>query len=122
MTEVQRTDPAARRLAVLLLILSALIGTLLLVGFERYGTALRDWLLSEPGELAYRVRLFFFLSALVLAVPLSAFAVYIWSLGAKVIGTRQFPPPNYRVTRDTPVIRGQAAVLRARGLKVLAGA
>jgi hypothetical protein len=37
-----------------------------------------------------------------------------------VLRARQFPPPEYRVIRDTPVIGGQAAVLRGRGLKVLA--
>ena len=47
MTEVRRPDPAAR-LAVLLVIVGVLVATLLIVGFERYGTPLRDWLLSEP--------------------------------------------------------------------------
>lgn len=120
MTEVRRADPAARRLTVLLVIVGVLVATLLIVGFERYRTLLRDWLLSEPGELGYRVRLVFFLSAAVLSAPLVAFAVYLWSLGAKVLRVRQFPPPGYRVIRDTPVIGGQAAVLRGRSLKVLA--
>jgi hypothetical protein len=120
MTEVRRADPAARRLTVLLVIVGVLVATLLIVGFERYRTLLHDWLLSEPGELGYRVRLVFFLSAAVLSAPLVAFAVYLWSLGAKVLRARQFPPPGYRVIRDTPVIGGQAAVLRGRGLKVLA--
>ena len=62
----------------------------------------------------------FFLSAAVLSAPLVAFAVYLWSLGAKVLRVRQFPPPGYRVIRDTPVISGQAAELRGRALKVLA--
>ena len=61
----------------------------------------------------------FFLSAVVLSAPLVAFAVYLWSLGAKVLRARQFPPPGYRVIRDTPVIGGQAAVLRGRGSKFL---
>ena len=117
MTEVRRADPAARRQAVVLVVLGAVVGALLILGFERYRTPLRDWLLSEPGELGYRVRLVFFLSAAVLSAPLVAFAVYLWSLGAKVLRARQFPPPGYR---DTPVIGGQAAVLRGRGLKVLA--
>ena len=77
MTEVRRPDPAARRLAVLLVIVGVLVATLLIVGFERYGTPLRDWLLSEPGELGYRVRLVFFLSAAVLSAPLVA-----WCQGA----------------------------------------
>jgi len=120
MTEVRRADPSARRQAVLLIIFGALVGALLIVAFERYRTPLRDWLLSEPGELAYRVRLVFFLSAVVFLVPLVAFAVYFWSLGVKVLHTQQFPPPGARVIRDTPVIGGQAAVLRGCGLKVLA--
>ncbi len=120
MTEVRRADPAARRQAVLLIILGALVGTLLIVGFERYRTPLRDWLLSEPGEMAHRVKLVFLLSAAVLSAPLVAFAVYLWSFGAKVLRARQFPPPGFRVIRDTPVIDGRAAVLRGRGFKVLA--
>ena len=70
MTEVRRPDPAVRRLAVLLVIVGVLVATLLIVGFKRYGTGLRDWLLSEPGELGYRVRLVFFLSAAVLTALL----------------------------------------------------
>ena len=119
MTEVRRADPSARRQAVLLIIFGALVGALLIVAFERYRTPLRDWLLSEPGELGYRVRLVFFLFAVLLA-PLVAFAVYFWSLGVKVLHTQQFPPPGARVIRDTPVIGGQAAVLRGQGLKVFA--
>ena len=44
MTEVRRADPAARRLTVLLVIVGVLVATLLIVGFERYRTLLRDWL------------------------------------------------------------------------------
>lgn len=120
MTEVRKADTSARRQAVLLIIFGALVGALLIVAFERYRTPLRDWLLSKPGELGYRVRLVFFLSAIVLFTPLVAFAVYLWSLGVKVLRARQFPAPGYRVIRDTRVIGGQAAVLRGRGLKVLA--
>jgi hypothetical protein len=119
-TEVRRADPAARRQAVLFIIFGALVGTVLIVGFERYRTPLRDWLFSEPEELAHRVKLVFLLSAVVLSAPLVGFAVYLWSLGAKVLCARQFPPPGYRVIRDTPVIGGKAAVSRGRGFKVLA--
>ena len=119
MTEVRRADPGARRQAVLLVMLGALVGTLLIIGFERYRTPLRDWLLSEPGELVHRVKLVFLLSATVLTAPLVALAIYLWLLGARVLRARQFPPPAYRVIRDTPVIGGQAAVLRGRVFKVL---
>jgi hypothetical protein len=109
-----------RRLAVLLVILGTAVGALLILGLERYRTPLRDWLLSEPGDQARRVRLVFSVTATVLSAPLVAFAVYLWSLGAKVVRAGAFPPPGYRVVRDTPVITGRAAVGRGRGLKALA--
>jgi len=120
MTEVRRADPAARRQAVRFVILGALVGTVLIVGFERYRTPVHDWLLSKPEELAHRVKLVFLLSAVVLSAPLLTFAVYLWSLGANVLRARQFPPPGYRVMRDTPVIGGRAAVSRGRAFKLLA--
>jgi hypothetical protein len=104
---------------VVLVIVGVLAATLLIVGFKRYGTPLRNWLLAAPGELGYRVRLVFFLSAAVLSAPLVAFAVYLWSLGAKVLRARQFPPPGYRVIRDTPVIGGQAQYCAGAASKFL---
>ena len=122
MTEVRRADPAARRQAVVLVVLGAVVGALLILGFERYRTPLRDWLLSEPGELGYRVRLVFFLSAAVLSAPLVAFAVYLWSLGAKVLRARQFPPPGYRVIRDTPSSVGKPQYCEGAASKFLRSA
>lgn len=58
--------------------------------------------------------------AAVLSAPLVALAVYLWSLGARVLRAGQFPPPGYRVIRDTPVVGGQAAVLRGRAFRALA--
>jgi hypothetical protein len=120
MTEVRKADPAARRQAVVLVVFGALVGALLILGFERYRTPLHDWLLSDPRELGHRVKLVFLLAAALLSAPLAAFAAYLWSLGAKVIRAGEFPPPGYRVIRDTPVIAGRGAVLRGRSLKALA--
>ena len=120
MVEIRRADPAARRHTVLFVVLGALAGTLLLFGFEHYRIPLRDWVLSEPEKLAHRLKLVFLVSVAVLSAPLVAFAVYLWSLGAKVLRVEQFPPPGYRVIRDTPVIGGQAAMSRGRGLQMLA--
>ena len=51
--------------------------------------------------------------------PLIALAIYLWSLGAKLL-PEEFPPPGYRVICDTRIVAGQSAVMRGRGLKVLA--
>jgi hypothetical protein len=120
MTEVRKADPAARRRALTLVIVGAAIGAVLIIGFERYRVPLRDWLLSESGNPRLRLKLVFFLVATGASVPLLGFAAFLWSLGGKVSRAQEFPPPGYRVIRDTPVIRGSAAVFRARGLKGLA--
>jgi hypothetical protein len=93
---------------------------LLIVGFERYHTPLRDWILAEPEASAQRVKLVLLLLAALLLAPLLAFAAYVWSLGERVLRAREFPPPGFRVIRDTPVIMGERAISRGRLLKVLA--
>jgi hypothetical protein len=120
MTEVRRADPAVRRQAVSLVVFGTVVGALLILGLEHYRTPLRDWLLAEPGERARRVKLALSLPATLLSAPLVAFAAYLWSLGARVVRAGEFPPPGYRVIRDTSVIVGPAAVLRGRGLKAFA--
>lgn len=117
MTSVQKADPAARRQAVLLVVVGALVGALFLVGFERYRAALLDWFLSYPKQLAYRLRFFFILAAVSGSAPLFALAVYLWSLGGKVMRAQRFPPPGHRVYRDTPILEGHAAIARGRGFK-----
>ena len=120
MTEVQRADPAARRQVVLFIVVGALVGALLIIGFERYRSPLRDWLLSEPEQLAHRLRLLFLLSAVSVSAPLFGFATHLWSVSGRVLRAQQFPPPGHRVIRDTPILRGHAAISRGRTLKVLA--
>jgi hypothetical protein len=120
MTEIRRTDAAARRLALVVLALGAIAGLLLIVGIESYASPLRDWLFAEPRETARRVTVLVFGIAAILSMPLLAFAGWLWVLGSKVLHAREFPPPGTRVIRDTPVVHGQAAALRGRGIRLLA--
>lgn len=118
--KVRRADPAARRQAILLVAIGGVVGALLILGVERYRPMLRDWILSDPGTRRDRARLVLFLAAALLSAPLVAFAGYLWLLGSRILGSGEFPPPGYRVLRDTPVSTGRSAVLRGRGLEVLA--
>jgi hypothetical protein len=120
MTEVQRADPVARRHAVWSLVIGAIVGALLIVGFERYRLPLQDWVLSEPEEVAPRLKLLLFLCAGLLSAPLLSFAAYLWWLGSRVLRAHQYPPPGQRVIRDTPMLHGPAAVSRGWGFKILA--
>jgi hypothetical protein len=117
---VQRADPGARRQALILVGAAALVGTLLLLGFERYGESLRDWVLSDPEQSRSRLRLLFILFAAGASAPLLAFGGYLWVLGHKIVSAKQFPPPGQRVVRDTEVVEGEAAMARGRALKVFA--
>jgi hypothetical protein len=119
MREVRKADPAARRHAVLTVVLGALVGAFLIVGFDWYGNSVRDWVRAQPSDMPRRLRLLFLLGASLLSAPLLVFAVHFWSLGARVLRARQFPPPGYRVIRDTPVIGGRGALVRGRAFKIL---
>jgi hypothetical protein len=117
---IRKADPGARRRALLLVVAGTFIGAALLIGFERYSTRLRDWLSSEPAELAYRVKVASAFVVALISVPLLALAAYLGRLGTTVVRAQEFPPPGYRVFRDTSVVVGSAAIFRGRGLQVLA--
>jgi hypothetical protein len=118
--QIQKADPEARRRAVLTVIFGTAVGGLLISGFDHFGESFRAWLSSDPAQTAGRARLAMYLSALVLSAPVIAFAVYLWLLGKRVLRAQQFPPPGFRVIRDTPVIGGPAAVMRGQVIQVLA--
>lgn len=104
----------------LAVIFGAAVGGLLIAGFDHFGEPFRAWLSSDPAEAAHRARLVMYWSALVLSAPLIGFAVYLWLLGARVLRAQQYPPPGFRVIRDTPVVGGPAAVTRGQVIQILA--
>jgi Na+/phosphate symporter len=120
MSEVQKADPEARRKALLLIVFGAAIGGLLIAGFMHFGELLRDWILSDPAETAFRARLAICLMVALLALPLVGLAVYVWLIGARVLRTQRFPPPGLRVLHDTPVVSGSAAVTRGHAIQIVA--
>ena len=120
MSTVQKADPALRRKAMLIVVSGIVVGTLLIIVFERFQGPFLEWLLSEPENLEYRLGLFCFFSAVFGSAPLFAFAVYMWSFGDRVMHARRFPLPGHRVVRDTPILEAQAAIERGRVFKIMA--
>lgn len=77
MSEIQRSDPTARRQAVLFVVVGSILGAPLVLAFERYYPTLQGWLLSDPQNSSSRLK--FVLLGLVIALSLSllAFAAYL---------------------------------------------
>ena len=120
MNEVQKADPAARRQAVLVIIFGTAVGALLIAGFEHFREPFLEWLSSEPAETVRRAKLAIYVSVFFLTAPAIAFAIYFWKFGARVLRAQQFPPPGFRVIRDTPVVRGRGAMIRGHLIQILA--
>lgn len=120
MANVQKADPVARRKAIIIFIISALGGSLLILIFESYRAPIYDWLLSDDGDLAHRLRILIMLAAAFGALAPLAFSMYLWAFGCKVSNYRRFPLPGQKVIRDTPILERQAAMTRGSVLKISA--
>jgi hypothetical protein len=120
MTNVQRADSTARRKAVIIVIIIAIVGSLFIAVFEGYRTQLYDWLLSDYEKSTHRLRVLIILTAAFGAITLFAFSAYLWFLGYKVSNSQRFPLPGQKVIRDSAILEGQAAVKRGRLLKAIA--
>ena len=70
MTDTQRADPAARRKAIIVIIISGIVGSLLILAFESYHAQLYDWMQSDHGRSAHRLKILIILAAAFGAVPL----------------------------------------------------
>lgn len=119
MREIQKADPEARRRAVILIGVAAIVGTGAIFLLERYRGDLEvylernaDYLVAHPEILA--------LGLFILLLPIIFFSLYLWRHGSSVVVARRFPPPGMAVTRDTPVLSGMAGVRRGRIIQVLA--
>jgi hypothetical protein len=117
MPEIQPADPGARRRA----LIGA--GVIAVLGWAAY-FALQDWLAHIRGPDPARVR-----EALedaliwgswAASLPVAAFAAWLWRLGVRVARAERYPPPGAKVIRDTPVLHGEQARLRAVLFRVLA--
>jgi hypothetical protein len=111
--EIQYADPEARRRALRWFVPAALIGLLLATALTYTGAG---------GDVDSAVTsIYLMLTVLVVIAAMMLWPLYrLWAIGRDARGSRRFPPAGVAVIRDTPVHRGDAAVLRGRLLQVLA--
>jgi hypothetical protein len=114
--EIHRADSGARRSAVLVFLACTLGGAAMLTALP----AIERWLTSGPSGQKQDLAIALVSIALLLCLPLLVFAVRVWVRGAKVRRQLCYPLDADRVIRDTPVLRGRDALLRAWILQGLA--
>lgn len=114
MKEVVRADPAYRRRFLLTVVVCTLVGMAVVGLTEPYFKALRSEL-SQPlarerlGQIVNQLGV----AALAMYLLLWAGALALLGEGLRIRRTGQFPPPGAKVLRDTPVVRGEIARMRA---------
>lgn len=117
--EIQRADPVAQRRELVLVAVALAAGLGLLATLATARPELERWLTANAELLAARPGLVA-AAALVLVLPLCAFALYLWRLGGRVSASGRFPPPDTPVLRDTRVLEGAPARRRGRVIRALA--
>jgi hypothetical protein len=118
MEEVQKADPAARKKAVLLLLIFAVLGagSFYIVEATKYDLA--DWVETNATAILNDLKIIA-VALVVLFTPVYLALYHFFSLGSRIARTQRFPPPGLAVIRDTKIITGDTAILRGRILQIL---
>ncbi len=103
------------RLAVGIVLLGVLLGTVLIAGFEHYRPELQAWLRRDPSASSTALAA---VAALV-CLPLFAAAGWLLLYGSRIVSVEMYPPPGGKLFRDTRVLTGAAAIRRGRLLQVI---
>ena len=119
-SQIQRADPNARKLAIGLVIAATTLGVGLLILAGRWSPSVSNWVTQDPSLTRSRAQVVLVIVGGALALPLLAFAVYLWQLGRRIVAAKRFPPPAMRLIHDTPIIVGPAAELRGHLAKGMA--
>lgn len=114
MKEVVRADPVYRRRFLMTMVLASVVGTVVLWRIEPYLTALQVELKHQvPRERLVQILNQLGVGALVMYIFLWIGAAALFRDGLRIRRAGQFPPPGAKVLRDTPVVRGDIARMRA---------
>jgi hypothetical protein len=117
MGEIQRADPAALRLKLLVLGCAAVAGVVLISLACSFRPAFAAWAEEKPRA---RFRLVMEVAILLTSGPLFGLASYLWHFGRRIRRAERYPPPGFRVMRDTPVATGEAARRHGSRVQILA--
>ena len=106
--ELLRADPRMRRIAVAIVVAAAALGGIALWAMRRW---LDGMIQPSPASQSHLLIAFIWLVG-VTVLMLVALGAYLFHYGRRVRAASLFPPPGAKVVRDTPVLRGAAALRR----------
>ena len=113
MSDVQRADAAARRRALILLLVAATMGTIALAWIHSQAEVIEEMAEVDLDAAIERTVTMVRIVAALTSLPLVLFAAYAYRLAMKTRASSRFPPDGVPVVRDTPVLREAAAQRRA---------
>lgn len=117
MGEIQKADSSAVRIGVAIVAGAALLGVFLIKMAGERQPALEAWVKQDV-----RARVPIVLAAVTLLTsgPVLGVAGYLWHFGRRMVRTARYPPPGFRMVRDTPVVIGDVAIRQGRLVQALA--
>ncbi len=118
MPHIQKADPQARRKAIKVIIIGALVGTILFFLLQGVVGNVNQWIESNAVFLVEHHYLAF-LIMLALVAPGLALSIYLISFAGKIVRAERFPPPDTPVIRDVRILEGRQAILRGRLVQFL---
>lgn len=114
MAEVQRADPRAQRIALMVVLAGFVAAALLIWGLNAGGPAIAAWLKADPARMHARAQGLLFTLAVIMAGPPILAGAYLLRFGTRVVRGDRFPPPDARLIQDMLVLTGDAARNRGR--------
>lgn len=121
MTQIQKANPAARRLSIRLVIIMFVIGATIISLLEINQQNISNWFEANIDDIMNNVWIVI-IACLIMIAPIVIFALYVFQFGLSCIRNRRFPPPDSKVIRDTPILEGNAGVRRGQilvGLSIM---
>lgn len=94
-----------------------LLGASIIMGAERYSDRLLAWLKDHQFFIDSPIIVFIF--SLIILFPMVVAGTYLLTVGRRATRAQRFPPPGYRVIRDTPILQGPQGIRRGQLLQVM---
>lgn len=121
MKQIQKADPATRRLTIRLVVVMFVVGISMISLLEINQQNISHWFEANIDDMVNNAWLVI-IACLVMIAPIVIFALYLFQFGLSCIRSRRFPPPETRVIRDTPILEGDTGARRGQiivGLSIM---